>query len=442
MFEEPVKCVLTVEALLPGGSADNLVVRVTPESITNGILNKPFTKDPYGLAYCSQCRFSVGSHRREKTKKAVDAPALLPAPPTMTIERIRKLAGDKNMPDNYAKTLLAMFQVPGVNHEGDIDIIIRKHYMFLRTGANTRTCQCFIEEADISLSDPLKGAGVGHEKERRIMMGMHRTSGDIHVVKFVLTSASRPTLTSNPQDYDRHLYDGYMELKVARLSPSCAALVPCSIASFSQNMPYFYPTYSKAGIVMPHYPRTAATFSPVNDDTLADLIRPIGDAVIFLHGKNIIHMDIKPANIFIDDQGKWFLGDYGSACDEDNTIDNSSDKNKDKSDLNVNNDGDNDEDGSMTGAKRFTRIRATTNLFHLTTTKLNTTATPQHDWGMLLCTLAFLMNVGEPTTTCDDPNVGIFAGHFLPAARTKIFSRATGKLAALIADWTVLAGDM
>lgn len=41
------------------------------------------------------------------------------------------------------------------------------------------------------------------------------------------------------------------------------------------------------------------------------IIKKIADAVNFLHSNNIIHMDIKPSNVFFNDDGETVLGDFG-----------------------------------------------------------------------------------------------------------------------------------
>jgi serine/threonine protein kinase len=38
------------------------------------------------------------------------------------------------------------------------------------------------------------------------------------------------------------------------------------------------------------------------------------EAVEFIHEKGFVHMDIKGANIFVDMNGQWLLGDFGSIC--------------------------------------------------------------------------------------------------------------------------------
>ena len=41
--------------------------------------------------------------------------------------------------------------------------------------------------------------------------------------------------------------------------------------------------------------------------------RPLVDAVHYMHGKGIVHMDIKADNIFIGADKSWVLGDFGSS---------------------------------------------------------------------------------------------------------------------------------
>ena len=41
--------------------------------------------------------------------------------------------------------------------------------------------------------------------------------------------------------------------------------------------------------------------------------RRLMEAIHFMHGKGIVHMDIKSDNIFIDADSSWVLGDFGSS---------------------------------------------------------------------------------------------------------------------------------
>jgi serine/threonine protein kinase len=64
---------------------------------------------------------------------------------------------------------------------------------------------------------------------------------------------------------------------------------------------------------MPHYPVTLDNFSrPLDKTDSSKLISQMLTALNFLHNNKLVHMDLKPANIFIDSNGNFFLGDFGS----------------------------------------------------------------------------------------------------------------------------------
>jgi serine/threonine protein kinase len=42
--------------------------------------------------------------------------------------------------------------------------------------------------------------------------------------------------------------------------------------------------------------------------------RAIAYTFEYMHSKNIIHSNVKPGNIFIETNGRWVLGDYGSTA--------------------------------------------------------------------------------------------------------------------------------
>lgn len=75
----------------------------------------------------------------------------------------------------------------------------------------------------------------------------------------------------------------------------------------------------KSGLVMPVF---ACSLSCFNVDRKADPrlleapvlqgITQIAHALTVLHKHNITHNDIKPSNIFVDFNGAWYLGDWGS----------------------------------------------------------------------------------------------------------------------------------
>ena len=42
-------------------------------------------------------------------------------------------------------------------------------------------------------------------------------------------------------------------------------------------------------------------------------LAPIAQALDFIHGKGVVHRDVKPANLLFDGEGNAFLSDFGIA---------------------------------------------------------------------------------------------------------------------------------
>jgi serine/threonine protein kinase len=59
------------------------------------------------------------------------------------------------------------------------------------------------------------------------------------------------------------------------------------------------------------------TFSP---QEIVDLLKPICDSLDYAHQNGIVHRDIKPGNIIIDESGKPYLADFGVARVETSTL--------------------------------------------------------------------------------------------------------------------------
>ncbi len=71
-------------------------------------------------------------------------------------------------------------------------------------------------------------------------------------------------------------------------------------------------------MVMPYYPQTLAdvlSLLPAGMSAFQSLqyIMPVFDAVAALHQKGVLHLDIKPQNIFVDKQSNVALGDFDNA---------------------------------------------------------------------------------------------------------------------------------
>lgn len=72
-------------------------------------------------------------------------------------------------------------------------------------------------------------------------------------------------------------------------------------------------------IVMPYYSTNLAQYLALHEQKMSvgkstQLIKQLLTALISLHNKQIVHLDIKPQNVFLDEGGNAYLADFDSAC--------------------------------------------------------------------------------------------------------------------------------
>jgi hypothetical protein len=69
---------------------------------------------------------------------------------------------------------------------------------------------------------------------------------------------------------------------------------------------------SFSALKMPRYVTTVAEAAKFAIPALVGSARRMISALQYLHERSWAHMDVKGANIFVDTEGQWFLGDFGS----------------------------------------------------------------------------------------------------------------------------------
>jgi len=104
--------------------------------------------------------------------------------------------------------------------------------------------------------------------------------------------------------FDREYYDKNLYHKIFNITHA-SLLLPLQI--FSDASCFYF--------VYPHFKTLAEALSTksISYSTLHSLIFSIGNAVVSLHKHGILHLDITPNNIFLDNEGKYYLGDFSSA---------------------------------------------------------------------------------------------------------------------------------
>jgi len=65
-------------------------------------------------------------------------------------------------------------------------------------------------------------------------------------------------------------------------------------------------------LIMPRFVTNVAEAPKFNFATLINQGKQLESALEFMHSKNVVHLDVKGANVFVDQPGNWYLGDFGS----------------------------------------------------------------------------------------------------------------------------------
>lgn len=65
-------------------------------------------------------------------------------------------------------------------------------------------------------------------------------------------------------------------------------------------------------IVMPRFAITLAETAQLSVDCVLSGGVRMKEALDYIHSHNLVHMDVKPDNIFLTQSGTWYLGDFGS----------------------------------------------------------------------------------------------------------------------------------
>jgi hypothetical protein len=97
-------------------------------------------------------------------------------------------------------------------------------------------------------------------------------------------------------------------------STQALALVPVRMLKLSGQYASSPCKALTCGILMPPYVCTLSDIpKPISESTALEIIDRIGSTLQFINQKEWLHGDVKPSNIFVDYNGDFWLGDYGSS---------------------------------------------------------------------------------------------------------------------------------
>ena len=68
-------------------------------------------------------------------------------------------------------------------------------------------------------------------------------------------------------------------------------------------------------MIMPYYNSTLETVFKLNVDDGRQVMQQVSEAILFLHEKGFIHMDVKPPNVCLNEAGDAILVDLGSVVE-------------------------------------------------------------------------------------------------------------------------------
>lgn len=98
---------------------------------------------------------------------------------------------------------------------------------------------------------------------------------------------------------------------------SCSNLVPCTVVELEHLHDVDNTTFARSptsfkALVMPRYVCNLAELPQLDLECIVMGGRALQVALEYIHGRSLVHMDVKAANVFIDCHGSWRLGDFGS----------------------------------------------------------------------------------------------------------------------------------
>jgi mitogen-activated protein kinase kinase kinase len=150
----------------------------------------------------------------------------------------------------------------------------------------------------------MKGALIGQGSFGSVYLALHAVTGELMAVKQVEMPGTTGTVLdskkNNMVEALKHEIDLLRELK----HPNIVSYLGSNTESNFLNI---FLEYVPGGSVA----KMLVTYGPLGESLIANFVRQILKGLAYLHSKDIIHRDIKGANILVDHQGSVKISDFG-----------------------------------------------------------------------------------------------------------------------------------
>lgn len=169
------------------------------------------------------------------------------------------------------------------------------------------TCAVIEKELNIQVNGPVFG-----DSKPFLLSGNDKYSRPIMIK---LLRVNPDSLLS----FERKQEEIRMEIEACRLlnlNESTLALVKEQVVVVHVPLVHANEVGCRSGdisaIIMPRYTCSLAVSARYPHETLLRQGRRLFEALEFIHAKGLVHMDVKADNVFVDTNGDFFLGDFGS----------------------------------------------------------------------------------------------------------------------------------
>ena len=210
-------------------------------------------------------------------------------------------APDTRVLDTLVRRFPMQMAAVSGNDVGALDL-----YMEIKAMPSTTTTALVESDFQVNLNGPANPENIN------IIIGSRSDKTPV-MVKFLIASSNHPGLSYNT--LSSACQNEAEVCERLHLSSTTLPFVRSEVVNVRDSN-----GHSRKAIIMPTYVRTVADSARLWPASLVDGLARMIAALEHMHSLDLVHMDVKGSNIFIDQAGDWYLGDFGSTCVKGGTV--------------------------------------------------------------------------------------------------------------------------